>query len=644
MRKVLYLFILSILILLIGFSCSRLGNSEKEKYLYLNHDPTVTYVGKEVCKGCHMDIYTTFSETGMGKSWDIANHQKSAAKFLPTTLVYDTLHNLFYHPQWKGDTLQILEFRLLGKDTIHQRIENIKYIVGSGQHTNSHIYEINGFLYQAPLTYYTQKGEWNLPPGFESGRNSRFNRAIEFECMSCHNSLPIFDEQSLNKYDKVELGLSCERCHGPGSLHVQEKLKGKMVDIKKEIDYTIVNPAKLPWELQIDVCQRCHLQGNAILQAGKSFSDFRPGMKLSTIEDVYMPRFTGDDSKFIMASHAERLQKSACFLKSNTLDGNGSNGLKLTCITCHNPHVSVKVTGKEIFNNACIKCHQEKKCTAPPAELSKENNNCVKCHMPQNGTLDIPHVTVHDHYIRKPITQKQLSSIQQFAGITCINNSQPTAASKAEGYLNYYEKFDAQQTRCLDSAFFYLQQCKKDITLWIHYYYLKEEYEQLISYSQNLDTKTLKDSWTSYRVGEAYMKQGKYAEAESWIDLTVSLKPKQLSFLLKQGNVKYHLGKIEEAKKIFEQMLYLNPKYPEAWNSLGLIICNKGAGDLNKALEYYQKALKLDPDFENALINCLDIYNAQGNQEMFISYLKRLHKIAPNNPNLSPMYKQFHIL
>lgn len=196
---------------------------------------------------------------------------------------------------------------------------------------------------------------------------------------------------------------------------------------------------------------------------------------------------------------------------------------------------------------------------------------------------------------------------------------------------------------CLDSANYYLQTCPKEYALWIHYYYLKEDYANLISYSQKLNREKLRDAWTSYRVGEAYMKQEKYTEAESWIDQTVSLKPKQLAFLLKQGNVKYHLGKISEAQKIFEVMLQLNPKFPEAWNSLGLIICNKGQGDLNKALSYYQKALQLDPDMENALINCLDIYNAQGNKKEFIQCLQRLYKIAPKNPVLLPMYSQFQI-
>ncbi len=610
---------------------------------YLNHNPKVGYVGNEICKGCHPDIYATFSETGMGKSWGLATHQKSAAQFKSNTVVYDTLKNLYYHPQWQGDTLQIVEFRMVGKDTVFQRKENIKYIVGSGQHTNSHLYEVNGFLYQAPLTFYTQSQQWNLPPGFNEGNNTRFGRAIELECITCHNALPAFDFQSQNKYDKVPLGIGCENCHGPGSLHVQEKQQGKVVDIRKEIDYTIVNPAKLPWQLQIDVCQRCHLQGNAILKEGKSFMDFRPGMKLSQVMDIYMPHFEGDDSKFIMASHAERLQKSSCFLKSNKIDEANSLGMTLTCITCHNPHVSVTVTGKEKFNKICENCHQQKRCVEAPEILKKANNNCVYCHMPKNGTSDIPHVTVHDHYIRKPISTQKLQDVRKFVEIKCVNNRTPTAASKAEGYLNYYEKFDLKSMVCLDSAYIYLQQCENRADLWVHYYYLKQDYKKVSDVGKNLNLNTIQDAWTTYRVAESYIKQDDFSSAEKWIDITVALRPKQLNFLQKQGMVKYNLLKIAEAKKLFETMVTYNPKYAEAWSSLGLIVCNRGEGNIVLALQYDDQALRLDPDLESALMNSLDIFNATGNTVEFLKYLRRLYKISPHQAKLLPMYRKFNI-
>ena len=163
------------------------------------------------------------------------------------------------------------------------------YIVGSGQHTNSHIIETNGYLNQAPLTFYTQDGHWDLPPGFEDGNNTRFSRIIGLECMSCHNALPSFVRGSENRFTMIPNGIDCERCHGPGEVHVANIQAGKLVDTAKAIDYSIVNPRKLTWERQIDLCQRCHLQGNAILKEGKGFTDFRPGMVLSEFMDVYMP-------------------------------------------------------------------------------------------------------------------------------------------------------------------------------------------------------------------------------------------------------------------------------------------------------------------------------------------------------------------
>ena len=88
------------------------------------------------------------------------------------------------------------------------------------------------------------------------------------------------------------------------------------MDTSKEIDYSIVNPAKLPIGLQFDVCQRCHLQGNAVLKEGKTFYDFHPGMTLSDIETIFLPKYEGDNEDFIMASHADRLKQSQCFIKS----------------------------------------------------------------------------------------------------------------------------------------------------------------------------------------------------------------------------------------------------------------------------------------------------------------------------------------
>ncbi len=241
--------------------------------------------------------------------------------------------------------------------------------------------------------------------------------------MSCHNSLPTIDPKSDNRYIELPHGISCERCHGPGQLHVNEKLKGHLVDTAKTAYYTIVNPKRLSWQRQIDICQRCHLQGNAVLKPGKTFADFRPGMSLSETFDQFSPEYEGGD-KFIMAAHAERFQKSKCFLSSvkGKLD-NENTKVGFTCISCHNPHVSVRKTNVVKFNSTCRSCHstgEQKQCSENNQSLALVQNNCVKCHMPSSGTSDIPHVSVHDHYIRKPEKTKKngKSSMRMQNGIT----------------------------------------------------------------------------------------------------------------------------------------------------------------------------------------------------------------------------------
>jgi hypothetical protein len=237
--KYLYLFIV----------CTVLGAcklaSQKPASPYKNVNSTANYVGMNTCKGCHADIYNTFIETGMGKSFDKATKTKSSATFNSHSLIFDTINNLYYFPFWQKDTLYIKEFRLENKDTTHIRIEKVDYIIGSGQHTNSHLIFKNGFLYQAPITYYTQKGKWDLAPGFEKGSNSKFSRIVGKECITCHNFYPNNDLTAENKYNTIPKGIACERCHGPGSIHVTEKTNGILVDVATQIDYSIVNPAKL---------------------------------------------------------------------------------------------------------------------------------------------------------------------------------------------------------------------------------------------------------------------------------------------------------------------------------------------------------------------------------------------------------------
>ena len=64
--------------------------------------------------------------------------------------------------------------------------------------------------------------------------------------------------------------------------------------------------------------------------------------------------------------------------------------------------------------------------------------------MPSSSTIDIPHVTIHDHKIGIHLKTDSLIEKGEFAGLEAINNNHPSKLTRARAYLYQYEKFDAQ--------------------------------------------------------------------------------------------------------------------------------------------------------------------------------------------------------
>lgn len=651
---------------------------KQDTVLYLNHSDSAKYVGMNTCKLCHQQIYNTFIKTGMGKSFDVASQEKSSGDFSKAS-IYDQLAKLHYNAFWDHDSLFIKEYRLEGKDTARQRVEQVNYIIGSGQHTNSHLQVVNGYVNQMPMTFYTQKKHWDLPPGFENGFNTRFSRKIGLECMSCHNGYPDFVLGSENKYTRLPDGIDCERCHGPGSIHVAQRQTGSKIDTSKYIDYSIVNPAKLSIDAQFDLCQRCHLQGNAILKEGKSFYDFKPGQKLSDYISVFLPKYKNADEEFIMASHADRLKQSQCFIKSyNKVQA--KNSLKpyqdaMTCVTCHNPHVSVRETNKNIFNDACNKCHDwisvgswqssvGRRQLADDknrlVELRKANcglhsnklSNCVNCHMPQSGSVDIPHVSVHDHYIRKPVTMREKNKIKTFLGLYSINEKNPDTLTRAKAYINQYDKFD--QNPCfLDSAMQLLRNkndLEKNSRALLQLYFIKQDFKSVLGVVNQLGEEkcfntlfTKKsydnaDGWAAYHIAESFYTTGNNSKAVKWFEKAVQLAPYHLDLRSKYASSLAALNNLAEASKQYEFIIHENPKYVPAYTSLGYIKLVQG--DTREAFRIYTIAQKLDADNEPLLLNLAGYYVAMNDKASAINYLEKIIKKNPANQKAKQALRQ----
>lgn len=573
-----------------------------------NLDEDVEYVGEEACKNCHYEIHETFHQTGMGQSFGPALKNITDAKFEQSTIT-DSFSGFQYKVYWDNDSTMIVEetYRKSG-EIIHTRKEQIDHIVGSGQHTNSHVWMDNGYAHQAPVTFYTQKGIWDLAPGFEGGNNSRFERKLGLECISCHNAFPKFEKESVNKFYSMPTGIDCERCHGPGELHVKEKQEGILVDTDKETDYSIVNPAKLDFEYQVDLCQRCHLQGNAVLKEGKDWFSFKPGMRLREMAEVFMPVYE-DKSTIIMASHPDRLVQSKCFTESV------NNNKQMTCITCHNPHLGVTQTKKEYYITQCKSCHNSSEqvlCSEDPELRELKNNDCMSCHMPPSSSVDIPHVSITDHYIRIPEKDSQAETDYQKEplGIMCRTNKKPSAETMAKAYLYYFEKF-YQKTEFLDSANYYLERIAEDkLELKIHYAFLTGDDQKIVDLSRNIKSELL-DPLSYYRIGQAYDHLGNFDLAIGFYEKALKGRKYDLELQNKLGVAYLNIRKLDKAEKTFRFILDEFDKMKEARNNLGFVLLVKG--ETNQAIKEIDKALELDPFYIPALINKSKYYLALNN-------------------------------
>src|SRR5262249_22559194 len=122
--------------------------------------------------------------------------------------------------------------------------KKIAWVIGSGRHSRSYVADDGDGLYQMPVCWYPDKPRWDLCPGYDTNRQ-QFGRKIEASCLFCHNARVGLVRGSENRYvEPMPHGIDCERCHGPGELHVARWKH--LSDSPPSGDDTIVNPRKLP--------------------------------------------------------------------------------------------------------------------------------------------------------------------------------------------------------------------------------------------------------------------------------------------------------------------------------------------------------------------------------------------------------------
>jgi hypothetical protein len=321
------------------------------------------YVGDGACQSCHQDKVETFHRTSHYLTSRLPEKDSILGKFTSDSNVLKTSNpDLFFRMEEKnGGFFQTAVERTA--PSITQRTERFAFVVGAGGKGQTYLFWKGDELFQLPVSYWTELG-WVNSPGYRDGE-ANFNRPIIPRCLECHATYFEQLPPPSNQYSKTGfiVGITCEKCHGPGREHAQ-RFAAKAVSGAPS---GILNPVRFSRERQMDLCAWCHAGHGFPLEPAFSYL---PGESLDKYLRIPQPDPAAPLD--VHGSQVEMLRRSRCFQKSS-----------MTCLTCHNVHaVQHDLAG---FSRQCLNCHKPGSAMFPKHD-HQAASDCIGCHMPMQET------------------------------------------------------------------------------------------------------------------------------------------------------------------------------------------------------------------------------------------------------------------
>jgi predicted CXXCH cytochrome family protein len=543
-----------------------------------------------ICAGCHREIWESYRRTAMARSFYRATPQNMAEDFPKNATFYHAASRSYFTMLRRGEEYYQRRYQL---DSAGRQInimeKRIDYVMGSGNHARAYLHSTANTLIEAPLGWYAEKGGyWAMNPGYDRLHHDGFRRPITYECMFCHNAYPQIPKgrgQPFARavYSALPEGIDCQRCHGPGLRHARLAASGAR---REAIRSSIVNPARLSAERQMELCMACHLETtsfplpNAIRRYERGPFSYQPGEPLSAfiLNFDHAPEAARDD-KFELVSAAYRLRRSACFLKSNG---------RMVCTTCHNPHNTPRGEAAiRHYDGVCLQCHAAALSKQIDAGRHTRAGDCASCHMPKRRTEDVVHAVVADHYIqrRKP------------AGDLLAERPEREDAYRGRVVLYY--------PRTLPHT--------PENDLYLAVAQVKEESNLIEGIAQlTAAIKKYRPERAEYYLdlGQALEKSGQVAKAVRVYREATRRNPQSSIVLLRLGSALRRARQYQEAAEILKRAAAAEPEAPLAWHELGLAY--RGLNRNAEAVAAITKAIELDPDLAEAHNNLGILCSATG--------------------------------
>lgn len=243
----------------------------------------------------------------------------------------------------------------------------LEWAFGSGAQGYTPLGRFGSNWIEHRISHYTAGSRFSLTPGHAGRVHLSAEDALGIvqssrdinRCFGCHATgvRAVPDGVDLSA---MRPGVGCERCHGPGSDHIQAARAKDTARLSR----TVLNSGRLPARASVEVCGECH-------RAPK------PGevSAMPELEDPLTVRF-----------QPVGLMASRCFQKSG----------RLSCLTCHDPHENARQDSGH-YTARCLGCHAASVAKSSACRRAQKEN-CVPCHMPRSTPA--PYLSFVDHRIR----------------------------------------------------------------------------------------------------------------------------------------------------------------------------------------------------------------------------------------------------
>jgi tetratricopeptide (TPR) repeat protein len=135
------------------------------------------------------------------------------------------------------------------------------------------------------------------------------------------------------------------------------------------------------------------------------------------------------------------------------------------------------------------------------------------------------------------------------------------------------------------------------------------------------------DAESYNNLGEALGELKQYPRAIEAFNKAVSLDPKLLKAKYNQAVTYYRMGNFRYSEFVFRSLIKSNPGYSLSYD--GLAVTLSKAGRAKEAIAFHEKAIALDPREPSYYYNCAISYLMLGNTAKALEQLERLKAIDP---------------